>query len=138
MKGRVAQNQIKFLTDENGRLINNLEGIEQEIVGFYRGLLGRSTNSILAINPSIMRKGPGLTRSQQLQLIVPFTNEDAMKALQGIGDSKAPSGDGFNAYFYKKTWHIVGKDITKAVLKFFDEGLMYKPINSTTVTLIQK
>nr|XP_009763385.1 PREDICTED: uncharacterized protein LOC104215309 [Nicotiana sylvestris]XP_016465127.1 PREDICTED: uncharacterized protein LOC107788003 [Nicotiana tabacum] len=138
MKRRATQNQIKFLHDDKGRLINKPEDIEQEIVGFYKGLLGSSTNSIPAINPSIMRKGPGLTRSQQLQLIALFINEDVMKALQEIGDSKAPSGDGFNAYFYKKTWHIIGKDITKAVLEFFNEGLMYKPVNSTTVTLIPK
>ncbi|XP_070002866.1 uncharacterized protein [Nicotiana sylvestris] len=84
MKVRAAQNQIKLLTADDGRLIKTPEGIEQEEVGFYRGLLGRSTNSIPAINPSIMRKGPGITRSQQLQLISLFTKEDMVQALQGI------------------------------------------------------
>lgn len=55
------------------------------------------------INSNIMRSGSRLTRSHRLQLIEPFTKEELQTTLKGIGGSKVPGGDGFNAYFYKKT-----------------------------------
>ncbi|XP_075088341.1 uncharacterized protein LOC142170347 [Nicotiana tabacum] len=102
MKGRASQNQIKILIVDDGSLIKTAAGIEQEIVCFYKRLLGNSASRLPAIDPNVMKQGPVLTRNQQLQLISPFTSDDVFKALQGIDDSKAPSADGFNACFYKK------------------------------------
>jgi len=58
--------------------------------------------------------------------------------LQSISDLKALGVDGLNAVFFKRTWPIVGEEIIQAILKFFDTGEMYQPINCTTVTLIPK
>ncbi|KAF3645514.1 hypothetical protein FXO38_19607 [Capsicum annuum] len=66
------------------------------------------------------------------------SNIKVRDALQGIRDDKAPGCDGFNALFFKQSWHIVGEEITDAVLEFFNSGRMYKAINYTTVTLVPK
>ncbi|XP_019225690.1 PREDICTED: uncharacterized protein LOC109207257 [Nicotiana attenuata] len=106
------------------------KSIEAEVIGFYKNLLGTAKGSILAIHPGWIRNGPVLTRRKQLQLITPFTKEDVMDALRGIDDIKAlgGGGDGFNACFFEKAWHITGDDIVAAVLEFFTTGIMYKPI----------
>lgn len=51
---------------------------------------------------------------------------------------KAPGCDGMNAYFFKKTWPVEGKEINAAIVDFFSTGKMYQPLNCTNITLIPK
>jgi hypothetical protein len=71
-------------------------------------------------------------------LIAPFTTEDVKKAVFSIGDLKAPGPDGLHALFYKKFWHLVGLDITQAVLKAINEKVIPAGWNETVVVLIPK
>lgn len=88
-----------MIKDEGGNWITNKDGVEKEVIGFYKRLLGESTRRLPAINLTIMKGGPVLTRKHQLELTKQFTREEVYKALQGIEDSKAPGDDGLNAYF---------------------------------------
>ncbi|XP_075084992.1 uncharacterized protein LOC107789115 [Nicotiana tabacum] len=99
--GRKAQNQIWMLKSVNEETIKRPEDIHAEISGFYQKLLRSAADTLPAIHPGIIKKGPMLSRSHQLQLIKPFTKEDVVLALKGIDDLKAPGGDGFNAYIFK-------------------------------------
>ncbi|KAH0730119.1 hypothetical protein KY289_001307 [Solanum tuberosum] len=72
-----------------------------------------------------------------------WLNEDACgtviqdaKGIQREIDNKAPGGDAFDALFYKKTLPLMGKEITQAVLHFFDTGVMCEAINCALITLI--
>lgn len=83
-----------------------------------------------------MQSGKVVTRDQQLKLIRPITKEEVNEAVKGIGDQKAPGCDGFNAFFYKRTWPVIEEEVTAAVIEFFNSGSMYRPINCITITLI--
>lgn len=48
---------------------------------------------------TILRDGPVLSRTPQLDLIKPFTEEDVLMALKSIKDNKSPGVDGFNSHF---------------------------------------
>lgn len=61
-----------------------------------------------------------------------------VEAIKNIGDKKSPECDGFNAFFYKKVWPVIGEELTQAVIDFFNLGSMYKNINCTIITLIPK
>lgn len=100
--------------------------------------MGTSANSLPTVNPVVMRDGPTLNRAQQLHLVEPVLRQEVRDALREIRDNKALGCDGFNALFFKQSGHIVGEDITDAVLEFFNSGRMYKAINCTTVTLVPK
>lgn len=108
------------------------------MLNFYRNLLGSATSQLPYVNIEVMKVGATLNRQQQLKLIAPVTKMEVIAALEGIDDQKAPDIDGFNAFFYKKVWHIGGPEIEAAVMEFFNSLVMCKVINCTTVTLIPK
>ena len=52
--------------------------------------------------------------------------------------SKAPGYDGFNIRCIKHVWPVIGEDFCKAILNFFESGLLPSALNMTWVTLIPK
>ncbi|XP_070004802.1 uncharacterized protein [Nicotiana sylvestris] len=130
----VKQEMKKLNRDFNG----DQEGIKREILDFYGKLLGSAASQLPAVNSMIMQEGRTLNRQQQLGLIAPVTSDEVVQDLKDIDDIKAPGCDGFNACFFKKAWPVVGQDFTKAVLEFFDTGVMCRTINCTTITLVPK
>ncbi|XP_070045980.1 uncharacterized protein [Nicotiana tomentosiformis] len=103
MKGRKIQNHIRTLVTEGGTILKNAYSIEAEIMGYYKGLLGSSTQALPPINPGVMQEGSVLSRSQQLQLMTLFTRKNIAQALKWIDDSEVPGGDSFNSCFFKKS-----------------------------------
>jgi hypothetical protein len=51
------------------------------------------------------------------QLIAPYTTEDVEKVMFSIIDLKPPWPDGLHALVYKRLCHLVGNEITVAILK---------------------
>lgn len=67
----------------------------------------------------IISEGAVLTDDQQLLLTYNIITEDVTKVILSVPNDEAPGIDGFNNFFYKQSWGIVGKDVTDAVLDFF-------------------
>nr|XP_016455955.1 PREDICTED: uncharacterized protein LOC107779965 [Nicotiana tabacum] len=107
-KNIYSQNKIKSLIMRNGEVVQTKQEIEEEVLGFYKQLLGSTTESLPAINPVVMRDGPLVNRQQQLQLVKGVYKEEIYQALLGISDNKAFGCDGFNALFFKKAWLWLG------------------------------
>ncbi|XP_070057781.1 uncharacterized protein [Nicotiana tomentosiformis] len=81
MKNRRAQNHINDLVSTKGRMLQTEKGIEEEILKFYKQLLGNANTTLPAIRPNIMNTGPILNRRQKQALIRPFDKEEVSKAL---------------------------------------------------------
>ena len=60
-----------------------------------------------------------------------FSADEVKTVLFQIRPTKALRPDGMNALFYQKFWHIVGNDVTNAVLDFLNSGNMLPEISYT-------
>ena len=78
-----------------------------------------------------------MTTAMRVELSRP-TVEEVKAALFQMGPTKAPGPDGMNALFYQKFWHIVGNDVSSAVLEFLNFDIMIPEINYTHLVLIPK
>ena len=54
------------------------------------------------------------------ELSRPYIVEEVKIALFQMGPTKVLGPDGMNALFYQKFWHIVGNDISFAMLDFMN------------------
>ena len=50
----------------------------------------------------------------------------------------APGPDGMSPIFYKSFWHIVGGDVTNAILTALNSGFVPESLNYTFIALIPK
>jgi hypothetical protein len=70
--------------------------------------------------------------------VMPFMEAEVRTALFQMHPSKAPGPDGMSALFFQKYWHIIGHDVTTAILDFLKTGSMLGCVNFTYVVLIPK
>ncbi|XP_050238271.1 uncharacterized protein LOC126687756 [Mercurialis annua] len=66
------------------------------------------------------------------------TPEEVAHALFSIHPSKAPKVFGFTGFFYHNYSYIIGEEITKLVIEFFNRCRFLKSLNHTVITLIPK
>lgn len=71
-------------------------------------------------------------------LTVEFTADEIKRALDAIGDLKAPGPDGMPAIFFKKYWDIVSDQLIKEVQVVLRGGRMPMGWNDTIISLIPK
>lgn len=111
---------------------------KKEVREFYIQLMGQAAERLEMVDKEIVAKGPKLNRQQQQCLDRACSAEEVKIALFSMNPHKAPGIDGYNVYFYKKTWHIVGEELTQAVKNFFEDGVLPSELNETVISLIPK
>ncbi|PHT64479.1 hypothetical protein T459_31633 [Capsicum annuum] len=116
-----------------GDRLNSPSSIVEEILAFYKSLMGSAASTLPAVNMVTMRD-----HQQQVELCTEVTHAEIYVALCDIGDDKAPGVDGYNAYFYKKDWNIIKDYVYAATTSFFVAGNLLKAVNCTSITLIPK
>ncbi|PHT71043.1 hypothetical protein T459_26147 [Capsicum annuum] len=109
---KTDHSQIKKLKLPDGSWTKADNEVQHEIIKFYL-LLRTTANHLPTIDPIVCTTGNVLNRSQQMKLIQPMKPEEVTNALIGIEDMKALSVECFNRFFYKKSWTVIGEDVTK-------------------------
>uniref|UniRef100_A0A2N9G7B6 Reverse transcriptase domain-containing protein n=1 Tax=Fagus sylvatica TaxID=28930 RepID=A0A2N9G7B6_FAGSY len=141
------------------RLLKQAEEVSMQGRDHHRvSLLRQELHSLLAKEEEIMETAfPGrltanpeqidevldniqmvVTEEMNNQLIKEFTAEEVDVALKQMAPLKAPGPDGLPPIFYQHYWHLIGKDVTTAVLTCLNSGKILKAINHTYITLIPK
>ena len=71
-------------------------------------------------------------------LIRPYMEEEVKTAFFQMHPSKSPRLDCMSPFFFKKFWHIVGYDVTTAVLFVLHPERYLRKMNYTHIVLIAK
>ena len=71
-------------------------------------------------------------------LLAEFSHEEVKITLFQMHPTKAPRHDGMNPLFFQKYWHIVGIDVSNAVLDCINSKKFLQSINFSHITLIPK
>ena len=81
---------------------------------------------------------PVVTPEMNRQLTRDFTSSEVDHAIKQMAPLTAPGPDGLPPVFYQHYWHLVGADVTQAVLSSLNSGRLLHAINHTHITLIPK
>lgn len=132
---REEKDGITSVKDNHGEVHTSHSGIATVAATYFQNLLGQN----IPVHPLPEDLPlPAITDGQASFLEAPFTGNDVLKALKSVAKNRSPGPDGYTVEFYLATWHIIGLDVTNAVLSFFEKGHLPRMINSAAITLVPK
>jgi hypothetical protein len=79
-----------------------------------------------------------LTIEQQNAILQPISKEEVINYLNSIKSFKALGPDGFQPFFFKKYWEVVGDDVWQMVRDAFENGKVDGKLAKILVVLIPK
>ncbi|XP_028549588.1 uncharacterized protein LOC110095722 [Dendrobium catenatum] len=154
-------NQLKQELDSEVRTLQELEGkppglnsVQTESLRFKVQLLNSTIARIMTWwrqrakkwrGTDIVEQGwPSLTsyRDSIARFIgildCDVSEDEILRATKSLGQNKAPGRDGIIASFFKLYWDIVGEQVGRACVEFFNSGVMDPSWKETVVVLITK
>ena len=78
-----------------------------------------------------------LGQEKAVNMVQSVTDDEFRCAMFGIAN-QARGPDWYTSLFFKKTWDIVGGDVSKAVKDLFSNGKLLQEINHTIIALLPK
>ena len=137
MKSRYNINRIRAIQDGLGNVFSKPKEVSSVAIDFFKRILG-SEGSFERHTNGVDVWGPELDDDEARNLIKPISSEEIFRAMTDIGNDKAPGPDGFNAFFFKSTWHITGECVTNAIKDFFSKPYLPRKVNATILALVPK
>ena len=124
------------MTDTSGRWCTDTGEIASIAEEYYKRLFtalnNLNTDDVLASVDRVV------TGEIACNLVRPYTEEEVQTALFQMHPSKALGPDDMSLFFFQRFWHIVGQDVTKAILSILHSGRYLHKINYTHLVLIPK
>ena len=130
------KNHIHGFLDEHEQWCTSNADIARLAKNYFQNLSTTSnpTNSELVLDSMDKVVHPDMNHT----LLQPYTPEEVRKALFSMHPSKSLGSDGMSRFFFQKFWHVVGNDVTSAVLSILHSGHFLHKMNYTHIVLIPK
>nr|KYP40980.1 Transposon TX1 uncharacterized [Cajanus cajan] len=133
---RRRRNKIQGLFLPDGSWHTDPMVMKNETVRFDKELFSSNNEQ----GPFYMHAGvpPGLGVEAQSALTAPVTKEEVRRAVMRMKSFKAPRSDGFQSFFFKQYWPIVGEELWRIVKDAFRLGFSDISLLETQMVLIPK
>ncbi|KAL0300290.1 UNVERIFIED_CONTAM: hypothetical protein Scaly_3051900 [Sesamum calycinum] len=112
--------------------------VTAEFVNYFKKLFGgshRHSQNLEYLQPFAKHL---ISEEEATQITAPVQRHEIKDALFDINEDSAPGPDGFSSSFFKATWAVIGEDVCRAIMEFFNHGRLLKQLNATLLTLIPK
>jgi hypothetical protein len=130
------RSQIEQIIDKDGRTCSTQQEVEKAFISYFEDFFKASDN--LAVDESIGAVEKKVTPAMNQRLLAAFTQDDINTALNQMAALKAPGPDGFSVCFFQQNWTTVHREVSNAILHFFQSGELDAFINSTNISLVPK
>ncbi|KAK3218485.1 hypothetical protein Dsin_012455 [Dipteronia sinensis] len=135
---RHNRSKILSISGKDGSFIEGDSQVKTEVIRHFQNILGCSTHSRHGSRSLRDVIDKHISTDQADFMSREVTYDEISEVCFSLHSNKAPRPDGFNAHFFKKTWHIVGDDVINAIQEFFRTGLLLKELNATILSLVLK
>ena len=129
------RNEILKLQRDDGSWCEGEHQIVPLFVNYFSSLFRSDDLDISHIDDVLAATPQVVTPEMNLGLLAEFTKSEVDAALKQMAPLKAPGPDGLPPIFYQHYWNKVGGDVAKAVLTWFNSGIIYPSFNHTYITL---
>jgi exonuclease III/phage terminase Nu1 subunit (DNA packaging protein) len=133
---RKKNNTIHKLKGEDGVEVKGEENLKALVTNYFVSLFTPMAG--IDIRHALSHIPTRVTAQMNEILQADYTEEEIKKALDSMGDLKAPGADGMPALFFKRYWSTVGEQVVKEVLHVLRGGSIPEGWNDTIVVLIPK
>ena len=123
---RRRSNEILKLQDSFGRWLSQQSNLKRVVSDYFQSMFTSAFTSEV------------VTLDMNGTLLGEFTHDEVKRALFQMHPTKAPGPNDMNPLFFQKYWHIVGTDVSNAVLDCINSGNILRGINFSYITLIPK
>ncbi|KAK9927793.1 hypothetical protein M0R45_024959 [Rubus argutus] len=133
--GRRKINLIEKLVVEGGRVVEDAESIELELIQYYKNLYSSSNQEIRGVvgldwSPISGQEAEWIER--------PFQEEEIKQAVFDCSKDKSPGPDGFTMAVFQSYWDTIKSDLLKVMEEFYSNGVVNAITNETYICLIPK
>ncbi|KAL0448496.1 UNVERIFIED_CONTAM: hypothetical protein Slati_1406000 [Sesamum latifolium] len=139
INARRASQRIYQIQNAERNLLTDFNLVVNEFVEYFSRLFGGTRREGFISLDFLQQYTKHLITEEDVALIsTPVMRNEVRDANFDIDEDSAPGPDGFSSGFFKAAWPIVGEDVTKAILEFFQNGWIVRQVNTTLITLIPK
>ncbi|XP_016185231.1 uncharacterized protein LOC107626855 [Arachis ipaensis] len=124
---RSRKKQIREIKIGN-RHFKDPRRIKNEVRKFFKNLYHQDRMPVIRVQEGLVAR---LSEEQAMQLELIPSYIKVKEAVWSCSSTKAPGPDGFNMFFAKNSWEIIGMEFTESILDFFRMEFLHRNLNMT-------
>ncbi|GAV92494.1 Exo_endo_phos domain-containing protein [Cephalotus follicularis] len=121
VKVRQSRNHLVRIKDDNDSWVLAEAEIAQIGVNHFSNILGTS-GRVDGWECNLFGYDKQIAAEYQNSLGCPITAQEVKAALWSLNPLKAPGPDGYNGFFFKEAWCVIGDECINAICNFFTSG----------------